>query len=292
MTQACSRIVRRDDPQLYATAMMAKEPERSRLMVLYAFDVELSRAAQASNEPMVARVRLQWWRDVVNAAVRGDPVEEHEVAQPLAELIAANMDDTGLLDAMIDGHERELDAPFDSRAHGTWADERFGARLCYAINALVSPKAAVALGTRIGHGDAVDPSRTPAVTRHILPLGRALAAAFAIEHAERRARAGLAPFLAGISGEEISALGRGELLDSLRDEINHLADRYARQIAFSRENFDLPSKKMIPALLPLRRAERILEIARSPDFRLRQLHRVDRPFNGLRLGWTASRGRW
>ena len=54
MSQACADIVRRDDPQLYKTALFAPEPARSRLMVLYAFDIELSRATRASAESGLA----------------------------------------------------------------------------------------------------------------------------------------------------------------------------------------------------------------------------------------------
>ncbi len=53
-------MVRRLDPDLFHTALFAPEPARQRLMVLYAFDIELSRAAARAAEPLIAAMRLQW----------------------------------------------------------------------------------------------------------------------------------------------------------------------------------------------------------------------------------------
>ena len=66
-------LVRRLDPDLFHAALFAPEPARERWMVLHAFDIELSRAAARAAEPLIARMRLQWWRDVV-AGVAADTV--------------------------------------------------------------------------------------------------------------------------------------------------------------------------------------------------------------------------
>ena len=140
MTEACAEIVRRDDPHLYATALFAPEPARSHLMVLYAFDCELSRATRASKESMIPRMRLQWWRDLVTEAAEGGKPKAHEVAEPLARLFrlpvfAPGLDPAPFL-AMVDGHEAELNAPFDAKAFDTWARQRFAARVAAAISLL------------------------------------------------------------------------------------------------------------------------------------------------------------
>src|SRR5699024_11078402 len=83
----CAALVARDDPQLHATALFAPEPARAALMVLYAFDIELGRAAQPSTEPLIPLMRLQWWRDITEAARGGASPPAHEVAGPVARLI-------------------------------------------------------------------------------------------------------------------------------------------------------------------------------------------------------------
>ncbi|MEM9737320.1 MAG: squalene/phytoene synthase family protein, partial [Pseudomonadota bacterium] len=85
MSEACAAIAERLDPDLHRAAMFAPPGLRPRLMVLIAFDVELSRAGRAS-EKMIAAMRLQWWRDVVAEAFAGES-RAHEVAGPLAALI-------------------------------------------------------------------------------------------------------------------------------------------------------------------------------------------------------------
>ena len=68
--------------------------------MLYAFNHELARAREVASEPMLALIRLQWWREVVEGTRR-----RHEVAGPLGAAL-----DTGVLRAedlagMIDGRE-------------------------------------------------------------------------------------------------------------------------------------------------------------------------------------------
>ena len=87
---ACAALVRQLDPDLFHAALFAPEPARERLMVLYAFDIELSKAAVRASEPMIVQMRLQWWRDLVAGIDAGEPPRQHEVAGPLHGLLGVH----------------------------------------------------------------------------------------------------------------------------------------------------------------------------------------------------------
>lgn len=105
-------FVRRHDPDRFYTALFAPAEKRDALWALYAFNHELARARETVREPMMAMIRLQWWREVVEGARR-----RHEVADPLgAALDAGTLHAPDLL-AMIEG--READPPENDR---DWTD--------------------------------------------------------------------------------------------------------------------------------------------------------------------------
>ncbi len=97
-------LVRRADPDRFLTALFAPADRREALFVLYAFNNELARARDAASNPMLALIRLQWWREVVDGAARA-----HEVATPLAALLAAGVLDRAELAAIVDAREAEAD---------------------------------------------------------------------------------------------------------------------------------------------------------------------------------------
>lgn len=97
--QACAELVRRADPERFAALMAAPAPDRPALAVLYAFNAELARAPWASAEPMLAEMRLQWWRDAITAEAAG-PATPHEVATPLGRLIRTKVLPLAALDGM------------------------------------------------------------------------------------------------------------------------------------------------------------------------------------------------
>lgn len=83
--QACADLVQRGDPDRFAAVMAAPVAARARLFPLYAFNLEVARAPWVSKEPMIAEMRLQWWRDIV-----AEPVARaHEVAAPFHGVIRA-----------------------------------------------------------------------------------------------------------------------------------------------------------------------------------------------------------
>jgi phytoene synthase len=97
-------LVRRADPDRFLTALFAPPERREALLTLYAFNNELARARESTSQPMLAMIRLQWWREVVEGARRA-----HEVATPLSALLDAGIVDRGEALALIDAREAELD---------------------------------------------------------------------------------------------------------------------------------------------------------------------------------------
>jgi len=106
-------LVRESDRERFLGALFAPEPRRSGLLALLAFDHELARTRSVTREPMLARIRLEWWREAMaEAAGSGKPR-----AQPIVEVLTETMRRHGLaLEAMvdlIDAREEEIEGPLD-----------------------------------------------------------------------------------------------------------------------------------------------------------------------------------
>ncbi len=84
---ACAEQVQRADPDRFLSAMTARPDQRGPLMVLYAFNLEVARAPWVTKEPLIAEMRLQWWRDAIAEVFEGREVRRHEVVTPLGEVI-------------------------------------------------------------------------------------------------------------------------------------------------------------------------------------------------------------
>lgn len=100
---APAALVRRHDPDRFLATLFAPQPARETLFVLYAFNLELARACAMAREPHAAFLRLGWWRDVVEGETR-----RHEVATPLAALLAAGRLEREALSRLIAAREDEV----------------------------------------------------------------------------------------------------------------------------------------------------------------------------------------
>jgi len=113
----CARLLRQQDPDRYLTALFAPAERREALFALYAFNLELARARESVREPIMGRMRLQWWRDCLPEIMAGQ-ARAHEVARPLAAAVAAQGLDRLLLEELIDAREQDMepDPPADLAA--------------------------------------------------------------------------------------------------------------------------------------------------------------------------------
>src|SRR5215469_407438 len=80
-------LVRQHDHDRFQTALFAPSAQREALFALYAFNYEIARVRETVREPMLGRIRLQWWREVIAAACEGGAERQHEVVVPLTAAI-------------------------------------------------------------------------------------------------------------------------------------------------------------------------------------------------------------
>tara|TARA_B110000908_G_scaffold40425_1_gene49103 strand:+ start:4908 stop:5672 length:765 start_codon:yes stop_codon:yes gene_type:complete len=84
---ACAGMVERGDTDRFRTVMAAPIVDRPILFALYAFNIEVAKAPWVTQEPMIAEMRLQWWRDVLEEISLGKTPRRHEVVTPLSEFL-------------------------------------------------------------------------------------------------------------------------------------------------------------------------------------------------------------
>ncbi len=112
---ACAALVERGDPNRFRAAMAAPSNARAVLFPIYAMALEVSRAPWVTQEPMIAEMRLQWWRDVLEEIKTGQAVRSHEVTTPLARVLTERGCDA--LDAMIEARRWDIyKDPFEDEA--------------------------------------------------------------------------------------------------------------------------------------------------------------------------------
>ena len=105
----CGQEVRRYDNDRFLTGLFAPAERREALFALYAFNLEVAKTRAVVSEPMLGQMRLQWWRDAVDAAYGGGAVPVHAVVQPVAGAIRAYGLTRGHFERLIDAREADLD---------------------------------------------------------------------------------------------------------------------------------------------------------------------------------------
>ena len=133
----CLQQIRRFDRDRYLTVLAAPQRTAADLAVLYAFNLELAMVRDSVSEPMLGRIRLQWWREAIAELFTGR-LRRHAVLASLAALHARNPLGRGWFDRMIDARESELDdaIPADLAALESYADATSGDLLRLAAEAV------------------------------------------------------------------------------------------------------------------------------------------------------------
>lgn len=136
--QACAEIVQKADPDRFAAVMATPVEVREKLFPLHAFAVEVSRAPWVTQEPMIAEMRLQWWRDALAEIAEERTVRRHEVVTPLSQTISP--DTAKLLDGFVEVRRWDIyRSPFEDDAHFkdylTQTGSSFYMALCDAVSA-------------------------------------------------------------------------------------------------------------------------------------------------------------
>lgn len=153
---ACAALVEAGDPDRFLAGMTAPVAARAKLFPLYAFNLELAKAPWVTSEPMLAEIRLQWWRDVLEEIYAGKPDRKHEVVEPLAQVIREGKLASDALSGMIEARRADaLRESFQDPEHSWhYAQHTAGALAAAAVQALgagpdaisIAEKAATAAG--------------------------------------------------------------------------------------------------------------------------------------------------
>jgi NADH dehydrogenase [ubiquinone] 1 alpha subcomplex assembly factor 6 len=155
---AVAALVRRHDRDRYQAALFAPADRREALFALYAFNYEIARVREAVTQPMLGQIRLQWWREIVDAAFADAPARQHEIAAPLAAVIGDHALTRAHFDRMIDTRERDLadEPPATLAVLEDYAEGSAATLLYLALEALgVTEPAARASAREVGIGYAL-----------------------------------------------------------------------------------------------------------------------------------------
>jgi NADH dehydrogenase [ubiquinone] 1 alpha subcomplex assembly factor 6 len=127
-----ARLVRQHDRDRFLTALFAPAARREALLALYAFNYEIAKTREVVSEPVLGQIRLQWWRESLDAIYSGGPMRHHEVVAPLAEAIRCCALDRAHFDALIAARDFDIagEAPESLTALEAYA-EASSARLVW-----------------------------------------------------------------------------------------------------------------------------------------------------------------
>ncbi len=250
---ACADLVRRGDPERFMAAMASPVDARKILFPIYAFNVEVARAPWVTAEPMIAEMRLQWWRDALAEIRQGGTVRRHEVVTPLARILDAQGAD--LLDQLIVARRWDITRdPFEDAAHfNRYLEHTAGHLMLVAARVLGRVDTATLLDAGYAHG-----------------LAGWLRAVPALEHA-----------------------GRVPLLDGRAEAVQAMAGQGLERLRRARNNRGNVTASARPALLPLWQTATILRRARHDPARVSEGRLDIAPaLSRLRLMARAATGRW
>jgi len=110
------RIARSGDPDRSLAALFAPRAARADLFALIALNVELARVAEIVTEPGLGMIRLQWWREAIDRAERGEAT-----GQPVADAIGAALHTRGLSRQRIDALIEARNFDIETRIMPDWA---------------------------------------------------------------------------------------------------------------------------------------------------------------------------
>ncbi len=251
---ACAALVEKGDPDRFLAVMAAPVWARETLFPLYAFNLEVARAPWVASQPLVAEMRLQWWRDVVENTQVG-AAKAHEVAGPLHAVIR----DTGLppdvLDRLIAARRWDCwSEPFADRAAlEDYLNDTAGGLMWLAARALGAP-------------DTAEPA--------IRAYGCAT---------------GMANFLRATP--ELAARGRHPLPEDTPPQT--LARTGLNWLDRARKSRKTVPKAVAPALLAGWQCGQLLRLAAAmPDLTTGDALHLSEFARRGRLLWQASTGRW
>ncbi len=268
----CRNQVRRLDHDRYLTGLFAPAGRRADIFALYAFNLEIAKTAELVSEPMIGRIRLEWWREAIAEIYEGQP-RAHEVVAALSPSIRECHLTRDYFERLIAAREIDLD---------DWQPDTLEALEDYARETSV-PLVSLALEILGQGGEAARAAAAPVGMAWAL-TGLVRAVPF---HA-RQMRIRLPRDLMAAHGARPGALLELRSSPELRATVARIAARAWEHLAI----LDRPPKAAQAALLPATLARgylAILERAGYDPFDARVQH--PDPAAAWRLTWARLRRR-
>ncbi len=94
-------------PDAYVTALLAPRDRQRAMIALAAFFGDVERIVTTLSDPNIAEIRLQWWRDAIQAAPSGTKTG-HPGADALTDAINAHVLPFDTFDALLDARALDL----------------------------------------------------------------------------------------------------------------------------------------------------------------------------------------
>ncbi len=230
----CGEQVRRHDHDRFLCSLFAPTHARDALQVLYALNIELARIPDVVSEPMLGRIRQQFWRESIDKIFAGGTPRE-PVGAELAGVVAGFGLARHDFDRLLDARSRDLDdnPPETLDALVTYADGTAGA---------LAGLSADVLG--VTDPESRGAARSAAIGFALTGLIRAIPF-----HARRR-RLWLPGDLSRTLGLDAEALFRGEAGPAAREVIAAVAAEAGGRLASARSQRPQIDRRTLPALLP------------------------------------------
>lgn len=70
--EVCLATLRETDRDRYLACLLSPAEKRGHLAALYAFNAEIARIRDVTQQPLAGEIRLQWWRDLLEGQAQGD----------------------------------------------------------------------------------------------------------------------------------------------------------------------------------------------------------------------------
>ncbi len=104
--QYCRQKAAASGSSFYYSFLFLPEDKRRAITALYAFCREIDDTVDECSDPALARTKLAWWRNELDAVYRGNP--QHPVAQALASVLPHFRLSQQHLNEIINGMEMDL----------------------------------------------------------------------------------------------------------------------------------------------------------------------------------------
>ena len=236
-------LVRRHDRDRYQTALFAPPARREALLALYAFNYEIARIRETVTQPMLGQIRLQWWREVLDAAYTAAAPRNHPVAIALTAAVREFALTRKLFDRLVESREHDLadEPPANLAAFEDYAEGTSAPLIQLAFQVLGERN--TALEKTASH----------------VGIGYALAGLLrAMPFHARAQRSYLPADLAERAGLDMADYAAGRGIPALRAIVREIADAAVRHLRAARESRAVIPRSSLAAVLPAVVADRFL----------------------------------